>query len=314
MNDDITGPLSDGTARAHWLRTVIKTKQITDSIRVLLMTFALHMDASGRVSVPRVDLAELLGRDPRKVGEKVKTALESGFLVQIVRGQKHRTAVYVAAFNGQPLSMPPGGPAENFPLRMPPGGPAEDSQVADFYDPEQDSQGPRNRHPEPQEADLRMSPGGPAEDSQVAPRGAPHMYRGSEVSEEADLSDGSLFGVEDAASRRASEEPKKPAKSRRKPETPVPADFAVTPEMRAWADEKGYTVDLDRQTFRFINHAIEKERLCRDWLAAWRNWVDKAQEIQDRDSNVRQLRPTGTHGGSGPMATGGPYSEEDVWK
>ena len=52
VNDDVIGGLHDGTYRARWLRTVIKTAQITDSIRVLLMTLALHMDASGRVSVP----------------------------------------------------------------------------------------------------------------------------------------------------------------------------------------------------------------------------------------------------------------------
>lgn len=109
-----------------------------------------------------------------------------------------------------------------------------------------------------------------------------------------DADSGGLFDAPPA-------EPKPKPKSRRKPETPIPADFNVTPEMKAWAASKSYTVDLGRQTFRFINHAHEKERRCRDWVAAWRNWIDKAQEIHDEDS---RMRPTGTTGnpgnGSGP--------------
>ncbi|MEV4383706.1 hypothetical protein, partial [Streptosporangium sp. NPDC049644] len=294
VNDDILGGLYDGTYRARWLRAVIRSVQITDSVRVLLMTLALHMDASGRVSVPRGDLAVLLGRNERKVGEKVKAALESGFLVQVARGQKHQTAVYRAAINGQPLSVSPEGPAESADLSVPPGGPTEDSQGADSKHPEPNSQGASNRPPETQEADLSVPPGGPTEDSQQAPRGASQSFIGVEVVEEVDLPDGSLFGVDPAASRRTNEATKKPAKSRRKPETPIPDDFAVTAQMRTSATEKGYTVDLDRQTIRFINHAHQNDRRCRDWVAAWRNWIDKAQEIQDRDN----ARPAGAAGGS----------------
>lgn len=297
MNDDILGGLYDGTYRARWLRAVIRSVQITDSVRVLLMTLALHMDASGRVSVPRGDLAVLLGRNERKVGEKVKTALESGFLVQVARGQKHQTAVYRAAINSQPLSAPPGGPTESADLSMSHGGPAEHSQGADFKHPEPNPQGADFKHPETQGADLSMPHGGHAEDSQQAPRGASQSFVEVEVVEEVDPLDGSLFGVEPAAAQRTKESEKKPAKSRRKPETAIPVDFGVTAKMRAEAAEKGYTVDLDRQVIRFINHAHQNDRRCRDWVAAWRNWIDKAQEIQDRD-NVRQLRPTGT-GGNG---------------
>ncbi|WP_204042727.1 hypothetical protein [Acrocarpospora phusangensis] len=85
-----------------------------------------------------------------------------------------------------------------------------------------------------------------------------------------------------AARRREQEEDPESKPSRRKPERPIPADFAVTPAMRKWAADKGYDVDLDRETFRFINHAHQNDRRCRDWLAAWRNWIDKAQEQQAR--------------------------------
>lgn len=294
MNEDVLGGLYDGTYRARWLRQVIRTPQLTDSIRVLLMTLALHMDASGRVSVPREDLAALLNRNERKVGEKVKAALESGFLVQTARGQKHQTAVYRAAINGRTLSMAPEGPTESFTLSLLPGGPAENSQGADSYDPEPNPQGVSNRPPETQGADLRMSPGGPAEDSQVAPRGTSQSFIGVEVVEEVDLPDGSLFGVDPAASQ------PKETKSRRKPEISIPADFSVTAAMRAEAQTKGYTVDLDRQMLRFINHAHQNDRRCRDWVAAWRNWLDKAQENYDRDA----ARSAGRNGNTSRFVAG----------
>lgn len=296
MNDDEqAGLLSDGTYRAWWLKTVIKSTQITDSVRVFLMTLALFMDADGRVCVPREQLAVVLGRAERKVGEKVKLALASGLLVRVVRGQKHRTAVFQAAVDGVVLSRTPGGPAEVpgwLPVSEPPGGPADESQGADFKTPEPNSQGADFKTPEAQGADLRMSPGGPPEDSQQDPRGSHLSFRGVDVSEEVDLSDtGRLFDLNSAASRRTQEDESESG-TRRKPEKPIPAGFKVTPQMEAWARSKDYTVDLGRETFRFVNHALQNDRRCRDWIAAWRNWIDKAQEKLD---NARPTR-TGTGG------------------
>ncbi|MFI7644106.1 hypothetical protein [Nonomuraea sp. NPDC049400] len=317
MNDEQAGLLSDGTYRAHWLRAVIKATHITDSVRVLLMALALHMDASGRVSVPREDLAALLGRNERKVAERVKLALESGLLLRTVRGQKHRVAVYQAAIDGVTLSMPPEGPAEDevsvapgdpvdSGLRVPDGGQAEDSQGAGSMHPEPNSQGAGSMHPETQGAGFSMPPEGPAEDSQGAPRGAHPSFIGVEVSEEVDLSDsGRLFDLKSAASRRPKETK---SGTRRKPETPMPADFKVTPDMEAWAKAQGYTVDLGRETFRFINHAHQNDRRCRDWLAAWRNWIDKAQEISDRETRSSTPRPQAARSpGSAPQQ----FAEEE---
>lgn len=83
--------------------------------------------------------------------------------------------------------------------------------------------------------------------------------------------------------------------SRRKPETPAPEIFPVTAEMRTWAKnhKRGITVDLDDQTERFLNHARQTDRRCRNWLAAWRNWILKAQDFADRDYH---RAATGTDG------------------
>lgn len=83
--------------------------------------------------------------------------------------------------------------------------------------------------------------------------------------------------------------------------------------MRAWAKAKPYTVDLDRETFRFINHAKQHDRRCRDWIAAWRNWIDKAQEIYDRDNRTTPRAAVGRSPGSAPQQ----FTEEDYlagWK
>lgn len=90
-------------------------------------------------------------------------------------------------------------------------------------------------------------------------------------------------------------EEQKPKRARRKPETPVPEIFPVTDDMRAWAanHQRTITVDLNYQTERFVNHARQVDRRCRDWLAAWRNWILKAQD--DADAHSRRAA-TGTEG------------------
>jgi hypothetical protein len=106
------------------------------------------------------------------------------------------------------------------------------------------------------------------------------MYRGSSASDLVeDVTGEGLFDLSSAASRR--EIPTK--NSRRKPEQPIPADYSVTYELRSWAKTRNLTVDLDHQTELFINHALQNDRRCRDWDAAWRNWMLKAQEFAARD-------------------------------
>lgn len=80
-------------------------------------------------------------------------------------------------------------------------------------------------------------------------------------------------------------EPKKKP-SRKKPELPLPDNFAATDAMRAWAAENTPGVDIDRATAKFRNHAIANDRRQRDWLAAWRNWM-----LNERPNNVVAIRP-----------------------
>ncbi|THV25981.1 hypothetical protein [Glycomyces paridis] len=81
--------------------------------------------------------------------------------------------------------------------------------------------------------------------------------------------------------------PKKKA-SRKKPEVPLPDDFTVTGDMRAWAAENTPGVDIERATLKFRNHAAANDRRQRDWPAAWRNWM-----LNERPSNVVAIRSGG---------------------
>jgi hypothetical protein len=308
-DDEQAGLLGDGTYRAHWLRTVMKTPQVNDSLRVMLMTLALYMDANGRVSVPREDLVALLNRSDRKMADKFKAALESGFLVQTARGQKHQTAVYMAAINGRILSMTIGGQAEQTKgaeLSLTVGGQAENSQGDGYKHPENDdqaapgnSQGDGYKHPENLEPHLSATPGGQAErsgaDSQHDPRGSSQGYKGFGVEEDFDLDaserSGSLFDVKREA-------PPEPAP---KSKTAVPKNFPITPEMRAWAAEKcPLVVDLEFETEQFVDHWTAKRELRADWLATWRTWMRNQQKWTAARSAQQQDRPQPGRGSRQP--------------
>ena len=62
---------------------------------------------------------------------------------------------------------------------------------------------------------------------------------------------------------------------------PFPPDFAVTEDMRHWFSGKGYTVDIEASTERWKNAMMAKGETFKDWTAAWRNGMTKAQEWAD---------------------------------
>ena len=67
--------------------------------------------------------------------------------------------------------------------------------------------------------------------------------------------------------------------SRRKPETPLPDDFTLTPAMADWAQAEVPNVPLLREFNQFKDHAIAHDRRARDWVAAWRNWMRRADQF-----------------------------------
>lgn len=67
--------------------------------------------------------------------------------------------------------------------------------------------------------------------------------------------------------------PPKGGGKRTKAKTTIPDDFAITDEMRAWADEKAPGVDIDVETERFLDRNRREGSTYADWPAAWRYWM-----------------------------------------
>lgn len=73
----------------------------------------------------------------------------------------------------------------------------------------------------------------------------------------------------------------------RKRGTRIPDDFAVTPEMAAWAHRECPNVDGRRSTEMFVNHWRAKtgrDATKLDWPATWRNWMLRDQETAQRNT------------------------------
>jgi hypothetical protein len=103
-------------------------------------------------------------------------------------------------------------------------------------------------------------------------------------------------------------EPAKP-KKRTQPATRIPDDFTVTKAMVAWAGEETPLVNGKRETDQFIDYwkaADGRTARKKDWVAAWRTWMRKAQtdaEARQARVPVQQARQTGLPAGYEPRGT-----------
>lgn len=92
--------MSRRTVRESWVADVRRSTEIGDACRVLLLTMATEgMTEKGYASIPRAKLADLLGRHPQRVTDRIAEAVRVGFLVR-VGGPAHegKTATYAASF------------------------------------------------------------------------------------------------------------------------------------------------------------------------------------------------------------------------
>lgn len=79
--------------------------------------------------------------------------------------------------------------------------------------------------------------------------------------------------------------------------TRIPADFAVSPSMVAWARANAPGIDGQRETLKFINYwqaKSGKDATKVDWPATWRNWMLTAAERapQGKPSTGDKMRNT----------------------
>lgn len=95
------------------------------------------------------------------------------------------------------------------------------------------------------------------------------------------------------------------AKRRKRPETTLPDDWRPTDDHVFRA--RAASLDVHREAERFRNHAVQNDRRCVDWNAAFRNWLLNAEErrrsarpqqqdlltVQDMDDIANELRRRG---------------------
>jgi hypothetical protein len=78
--------------------------------------------------------------------------------------------------------------------------------------------------------------------------------------------------------------------------TRIPDDFAVTPEMVAWAQREAPHVDGRRETEKFVNYWRAKagrDATKLDWVRTWRNWMLTAEERAPAARNGQDGRLSG---------------------
>lgn len=76
--------------------------------------------------------------------------------------------------------------------------------------------------------------------------------------------------------------------------TRIPADFAVTDQMRTWATKNAPRVDLDRETENFRDYWVAKsgkDATKVDWTRTWQKWM---RTESDRRGQVTPLRRPAT--------------------
>lgn len=83
--------------------------------------------------------------------------------------------------------------------------------------------------------------------------------------------------------------------------TRIPDDFSVTDAMVAWAAKEAPLVDGRFETENFVDHwrSANKNHLKRDWTAAWRTWMRRAQKDAEARGVTRRWDPADDHQGRG---------------
>lgn len=116
----------------------------------------------------------------------------------------------------------------------------------------------------------------------VVPEDAPPQGRNSGTTVEQPLSNGrtTVTDVTDGdvtdgdGESSVDTEPTARKRTTRKPEKPLPSDWQPNDKHRDLA--RTQRLDLEREAFRFRNHAQANDRRQRDWDSAFTNWLDKA--------------------------------------
>ena len=89
--------------RERWLTEVLRSHQLNNSAKLVLVALSRQMDERGRVRYPRERLAADVGLRPQRVTDRIKEAKDAGFLIADGGGINGTVAQYYAEIPGTPL-------------------------------------------------------------------------------------------------------------------------------------------------------------------------------------------------------------------
>jgi hypothetical protein len=90
--------------RDRWLTEVLRTDELNNSCKLVLVAMSRQMDEKGRVRYPREKLAADVGlKTVQRVTDRIKEAKEAGFLIADGGGINGTVAQYYAQIPGTPL-------------------------------------------------------------------------------------------------------------------------------------------------------------------------------------------------------------------
>ncbi len=61
--------------------------------------------------------------------------------------------------------------------------------------------------------------------------------------------------------------------------TPIPVDFSISENLRAWAAQKMPQVNIDKEVETFLDHWRGNGKKMQDWNAVFRNWIRRAPRM-----------------------------------
>ena len=96
----------------------------------------------------------------------------------------------------------------------------------------------------------------------------------------------------------------------------LPADFAISPDMREWATKFAPAIAIERETSQFCDYCRANGKVYRDWVAAWRNWISNAVKFESKSRSNGHATGRRTGGKSGvAMGVADTYGDDgyDSW-
>lgn len=247
--------------------------------RLVLLVISLYMDMDGGSCFPSIRLiAERTGLSVQAVVTHIKKAVDEGFLQVSVRG-----------FTGQ------GWRRHEYKATFPPEGVQPDALPMDVSSVEG--------------VQRRLAPY-----AEGVQRGIGKVFNDVELisSKSTPIKDNSSERGASTSHPPVVKSPvrnvaKKKSKAKGGHKRALPADFVLTPSLRAFAVAKGFSGDVDELFEACCDYWRGIGKNHADWSAVFRNWVRMELKIQKEKNNGG--RPYGGKGRKGQGANSGPLAE-----